>query len=334
MRRRTTKRSVKITDVAKLAGVAAMTVSRVLNAPDRVTPETTARVREAIEELGYVPNLIAGGLSSRRTRMIAAIVPTIVSPMFADTIHGFSDVFGSAGYQVLLAISGYDPAQEAAQLRAILSHQPDALMLTGTERAPDMRRLLRDAGIPMVDIWDITDTPADMVVGFDHHAIGAAMASHLLGKGIEHFAIVGAGDSRAIVRAGGFRDAILAAGKTMVAETVLPAPARITESRAATKALLAGMPPRLGVFCSSDFVGYGVVMEALAHGIAVPGRLAAIGFGDFEIGRECIVPITTINVNGTIVGRTAASLLLDRLNNRACPAAVTVPFSLVQRASS
>ena len=78
---------VKITDVAAAAGVAPMTVSRVINTPDRVSPETTARVRAAIEKLGYVPNLIAGGLSSRRSRMVAAIVPTIAHPMFAGMVQ-------------------------------------------------------------------------------------------------------------------------------------------------------------------------------------------------------------------------------------------------------
>ena len=82
---------VKITDVAAAAGVAPMTVSRVINTPDRVSPETTARVREAIDRLGYVPNLIAGGLSSRKSRMVAAIVPTIAHPMFASVVQSFSD---------------------------------------------------------------------------------------------------------------------------------------------------------------------------------------------------------------------------------------------------
>ena len=81
---------VKITDVAAAAGVAPMTVSRVINTPDRVSPETTARVRAAIDRLGYVPNLIAGGLSSRKSRMVAAIVPTIAHPMFAGVVQAFS----------------------------------------------------------------------------------------------------------------------------------------------------------------------------------------------------------------------------------------------------
>ena len=101
-RRRDPSASIKIIDVAAAAGVAPMTVSRVLNSPGNVSAATAARVREAIESLGYVPNLIAGGLSSRRSRMIAAIVPTIANPMFSDPVQAFTDVMNQAGYHVLL----------------------------------------------------------------------------------------------------------------------------------------------------------------------------------------------------------------------------------------
>ncbi|MBN8909290.1 MAG: LacI family DNA-binding transcriptional regulator, partial [Rhodospirillales bacterium] len=93
---RNARAPVKITDVAAAAGVAPMTVSRVINTPDRVSAETAARVREAIERLGYVPNLIAGGLSSRRSRMVAAIVPTIAHPMFAGLVQTFTDALRQA----------------------------------------------------------------------------------------------------------------------------------------------------------------------------------------------------------------------------------------------
>ena len=111
---------VKITDVAAAAGVAPMTVSRVINTPDRVSPETTARVRAAIEKLGYVPNLIAGGLSSRKSRMVAAIVPTIAHPMFSGVVQAFTDSMRRAGYQVMLSISGYEDTDDETLFRALL----------------------------------------------------------------------------------------------------------------------------------------------------------------------------------------------------------------------
>src|SRR5215472_10869552 len=110
--RRGASQGVRITDVAAVAGVAPMTVSRVINAPERVAAPTAARVRAAIAELGYVPNLLAGGLSSNRSRMIAAIVPTIAHPMFAALVDSFTDRLRGAGYQVMLAITGYEAGRE------------------------------------------------------------------------------------------------------------------------------------------------------------------------------------------------------------------------------
>ena len=133
--------SVRIVDVASAAGVAPMTVSRVLNAPDRVAATTAARVHEAIERLGYVPNLMAGGLSSRRSRMVAAIVPGIGGQFFGAAVQRFTEVLGEAGYQVLLALSGSHGAKEDSVLRSVLGRRPDGVLLTGSDHSPVARRL-------------------------------------------------------------------------------------------------------------------------------------------------------------------------------------------------
>jgi LacI family gluconate utilization system Gnt-I transcriptional repressor len=111
---------VKISDVAAAAGAVPMTVSRVPNSPERVSAPKAQRVRAAIERLGYVPNLVADGLSSPRIRMVAAIVPTMAHPMFADPVQNFTEVLRARGYEVMLSLSGYAGVSEAALLRALL----------------------------------------------------------------------------------------------------------------------------------------------------------------------------------------------------------------------
>src|SRR3954471_1154816 len=197
---------VKITDVAAAAGVAPMTVSRVINTPDRVSPETTARVRAAIERLGYVPNLIAGGLSSRKSRMVAAIVPTIAHPMFAGLVQSFTAEMRQAGYQVMLSISGYEDTDDEALFRAMLGRRPDALLITGSGYSPGALQMLIEAHIPVVEVWDVSSRPIDMVIGFDHAHVGAEVASYMLAKGYERFASLSARDSRALSRARGFTE--------------------------------------------------------------------------------------------------------------------------------
>jgi LacI family gluconate utilization system Gnt-I transcriptional repressor len=331
---RSIRAAVKITDVAAAAGVAPMTVSRVLNTPERVAAETATRVREAILRLGYVPNMIAGGLSSRRSRMIAAVVPTIAHPMFSEMVFSFTDAMREAGYQVMLTVSGYANDSEPELIRALLGRRPDALLLTGVERPPEVRRMLADSAIPVVEIWDMADQPTDMLVGFDHAEVGAAVARMFAAKGHDRYAAVGAGDARAQARMDGFRRQVQRDGFDLLPMPALPAPSTIMAGRDAVRRLLPLLDRRTAICCSSDLLAFGAVTEARMQGIAVPERLAVCGFGNFELGAASEPPISTVNVEGGTMGRTAAGFLLDRLGGRDGPRKTHVPFHIVERATT
>jgi LacI family gluconate utilization system Gnt-I transcriptional repressor len=331
--------AVKLIDVAAAAGVAPMTVSRVLNEPERVSAATAQRVRAAIERLGYVPNLIAGGLSSRRTRMVAAIVPTMAHPMFAELVQNFTDVLRARGYEVMLLLSGYGSVSEAALVRAVLARRPDALLLTGATHDAPTRQMLADAAVPVVEVFDVARRPIDMLVGVDHAAAGAAVAAYFRSKGHDRFAVFGAADRRAQVRSTSFAAAARRGGGKVLAETVVPAPSTIASGREALRALLpvlaqAGAGERLALFCSSDLVAFGALVEAQANGVAVPGRLAVCGFGDFELSATSNPPLTTVSVEGARIGWCAASFVLDRLGGVEEARRVQVPSRIIERASS
>jgi LacI family transcriptional regulator, gluconate utilization system Gnt-I transcriptional repressor len=325
---------VKITDVAAEAGVAPMTVSRVLNTPDRVSEPTARRVRLAIERLGYVPNLIAGGLSSRRSRMIAAVVPTIASPMFSEPVHTFTEMVGRAGYHVMLAISGYAPGAEDDLIRAVLARRPDGLLLTGATHSAPIRDLLRKTGIPTVEIWDAAEDPTDLLVGFDHAETGAAVADFFAAAGHTHFAVFAAGDPRAAARRAGFVRRVAQHGGTLVAESILPAPSGIADGRRALRALAPLLTQRTALLGSSDLVAFGAVVEAKMLGIEVPERLAVSGFGNFELSRASEPAITSVSVDGAEMGAMAAGNLLARMAGRAPPPRVLVPFRIIPRATT
>ena len=326
--------SVKITDVAARAGVAPMTVSRVLNTPDRVSEPTAARVRAAIEELGYMPNLIAGGLSSRRSRMIAAIVPTIASPMFSAPVQTFTDAMEQAGYHVMLALSGYGAESEDAQIRAVLARRPDGLLLTGAQRSPAIRALLRSANLPVVEIWDTGPEPTDILVGFDHAEMGAAVADFFVRQGHTNFAALCARDPRAILRRQGFVDRVAHHGLTLVAERRLDAPSSIEDGRTGLRQIVGQLAPRTALFCSSDLVAFGAMTEARLHGVNVPEQLAICGFGDFEVARFCSPAITTARVDGGAIGARAAEALLARINGATAESRVLVPFEIIPRGTT
>ncbi len=327
---------VKITDVAIAAGVAPMTVSRVINTPDRVSPETTAKVRAAIDRLGYVPNLIAGGLSSRKSRLVAAIVPTIAHPMFAGLVQAFSDSMRQAGYQVILSISGYENNDDESLFRALLGRRPDALLITGSGYSPGALEMLIEAHIPVVEIWDVSSRPIDMLIGFDHAQVGAEVATFLRTKGHNRFAMLAAQDSRALARARGFRDAVTRMGGELVLEQVMPAPSTIGAGREGMRALMPFLNEPCAVFCSSDMLAFGAVTEARVQGVPVPEHLAICGFGNLELSELNEPPITTVSLEGVGTGRTAAAFLLRRLagEGRRDEDRVQVPFRIVERATT
>ncbi len=166
---------VTIGDVSRVAGVAPITVSRALNTPASVSPATLQRVQEAVAQTGYVPNLLAGGLASNRSRLVAAVVPTLDGPVFLETIRSLTEALAEAGCQLMLGQSGYTDSREDALIDAIIGRRPEGIVLTGTRHSSAVRRRLGACGIPIVETWDLTDSPIDMVVGFSHTDAGAAL---------------------------------------------------------------------------------------------------------------------------------------------------------------
>lgn len=341
-KRRTRRRagSVTLQEIARLAGVSPITASRAMNTPDRVATATLARVRAAVEKTGYVQNMLAGGLASNRTRLIAGIVPTIVGPVFQELIQSLTDALVAGGYQLMLGQSGYAGSREDDLLDAIIGRRPDGIVLTGIVHSASGRRRLVASRIPVVETWDLTDSPIGSVVGFSHERIGAAVAEHLIGLGRRRLAVLTGDDARALRRKAGFVAAARARSLATddvdgVPTGIVRAPTTAGSGRTGLTDLLARHPDIDAVFCSSDLLALGVVIEAQARGLAVPDRLAVVGFGDLALARDYEPPLSTVRVDGTAIGRLAARVLVDRIEGReAGPRIVDVGFSVVRRSTS
>jgi LacI family gluconate utilization system Gnt-I transcriptional repressor len=326
---------ITLADVAKLAGVSAITASRALNTPDQVSADALQRVRDAVERTGYVPNMLAGGLASTRSRLVAAVVPTIAGPVFLETIQALTEALAESGYQLMLGQSGYANSREDALLDAIIGRRPDGIVLTGIMHSAEGRRRLLAAGIPVVETWDLTPTPIDMLVGFSHEKVGVAVAEYLHGRGRRRLAIVTADDPRAGLRREGFVQAAGRVGADEVPTCVVPAPSTLGHGRAGLADLLARQPDVDAVFCSSDVLALGAITEAQARGIPVPGRVAVFGFGDFAFAADTHPALTTVRIDGTAIGRQAARFIIDRAEGRPVAAPVVdIGFAIVQRASA
>jgi LacI family gluconate utilization system Gnt-I transcriptional repressor len=339
--RRTRRKNGGLTlrDVAKLAGVAPITASRALNTPSAVSDAILVRVREAVERTGYVPNMLAGGLASRKSRLVAAVVPTISGSVFLEMVQSMTASLAQAGYQLMLGQSGYENSREDQLLEAIIGRRPDGVILTGIMRSSQGRKRLLASGIPVVETWDLTPNPIDMLVGFSHEKIGITVAEFLYARGRRHFATISADDERAMRRNAAFASA--AAGLGVVATAadmpawVVPAPSNVGSGRTGLRELLAKHPDIDALFCSSDMVALGVITEAQAMGIRIPQQLAVVGHGDLSFSCDLNPALTTVRIDGTAIGSTAARFIIDRAEERAVgERVVDLGFTIVERGST
>jgi LacI family gluconate utilization system Gnt-I transcriptional repressor len=318
-------------DVAREAGVSLITASRALAKPGMVSEKTIARVRKAVEATGYIPNLLAGGLKSRRSMTVAALVPAISVAQFLPTVQALTESLDAAGYQLILGQSGYDHSREQALLNTMISRQPDGIVVTGLVHSAEAQARLRKLGIPVVETWDLSDRPVDMLVGFSHPLVGGAIARFFQQRGWLRVGIATGDDHRAGVRRQGFIDAI---GRP-VPTAVVPAPSSLALGRRALSDLLLQEPRLRAVYCSSDQLAQGVVVEALARGLRVPQDLAVCGFGDAEFAAHMTPALTTVHVDGAAIGRHAARLVVSRCRGEVVEQPlIDVGFRIVERAST
>jgi LacI family transcriptional regulator, gluconate utilization system Gnt-I transcriptional repressor len=325
----------RIEDVALRAGTSIITVSRALRQPEKVRPATRARIVAAVEALGYIPNLAASSLVSRRSGIIAVIVPTLGNSIFTDTLHGLSDGVTANGLQLLVGDTGYSEAAEHALITALAGRRPDGLVTIGIIRNPRTRALLASLAIPVVETWDLTDEPIDHVVGFSNEAAGTAMTRFLIDKGHRRIAFVGGGDPRSRARESGYRAALRAVGVANGLAFVTGERVSFGGGRRMLRRIAALEPRPDAVFFSTDVLAVGGLLECQRLGLAVPGALAIAGLGDLEIARELSPALTTVQIPSYEMGRRAADILVQRIAGQTLlDKIVDLGFNIVARDSA
>lgn len=326
---------ITLRELAQMVGVTKVTISRALNTPERVSPETLQKIQEAVRQTGYVPNLVAGSLASNRSRLVMALVPSLAGSVFQETTEAMTTALAEAGYQLLIGQSGYDKAREDALIDAVIGRRPAGIVLTGVMHSPVSRERLRGAGVPVVETWDLTDTPVDMLVGFSHTAVGQEAARYLHARGARYAAVITPGDARALVRSAAFGKAMQALCGRPVPVYPMPSPTHLGNGREALALLLREHPETDAVFCGADSLALGALIEARARGLAVPGQLKVLGYGDQNFARHTDPPLSTMRIDGTQIGKLAASMLVDRIEGRTvAQKSVDVGFELVERDSA
>ena len=149
------KGRVTLSDVAKLSGVSAITVSRALNDPEKVSPKVRSRIEEAVSELGYFPNRAAKSLATNSTNTIAVVIPSISNTVFSNVVKGIYDVCTPLNYEVLFANTYYSIQNEENLLAKLLTQHPDGIIVTGLDISERSEKLLKSANIPWFKLWKL-----------------------------------------------------------------------------------------------------------------------------------------------------------------------------------
>ena len=327
--------SVTISEVAAAAGVSTATVSRFFNSPAKLKERTASKVRQAVDDIGYVPNMMAGGLASSRSRLVAAVIPAISQSIFSSTIQSLTDALADAGYSVILGLTGAGDERVQRELLSIIGRRPDGIILTGSLLDGAARKQLKATGITIIETWDLPSSPIDLVVGVSHEAIGKAVARHALTLGRRQAFVISASGVRALARRDSFSRAMLASGAPQPIVATFSGTTTYGQGRRAMAAHLESKSPCDVVVCSSDWSAHGALDELRARNIRVPQEIAVIGFGDLDFAAELSPALTTVKIDGGMIGRQAAAFLMLRARGEKIERPVVdIGFTLIARDSA
>jgi LacI family gluconate utilization system Gnt-I transcriptional repressor len=307
----------RLIDVARDAEVSAMTVSRVLRDPSKVSRDVRERVVQSIRKVGYVPNLLAQGLRTvNRTKLVACIVPSLQNSLFSQTIQGMSDALRREDLNLMVGDSSRSARQEEALIEAFLAQRPCGFILHETMHTARARRLLAQSNVPVVEVGDLAARPFDMAVSYSNARAARTMTAHLIGRGYRRIAFVTVplqGNIRARKRREGYAAALRAAGIRPDERLIVETEGSYAHGGEVLVSLRERFTDLHAVFFAGDVLAIGALLECHKRGWRVPEDIAIASFDDFEVAASIRPRLTALDIPRYTIGRTAAELVLGRL---------------------
>jgi LacI family transcriptional regulator len=308
-----------IRDVARRAGVSAITVSRVVNNSGYVSEKTRAQVEAAIAELKYVPNRLAQSLRHKQTDTLALLVTDITNPFWTTVARGVEDVANEEGLNVILCNTDESETKQDNYLNLVLQKQVDGVVLVPVNEHCEVIQWIQEQDVPVVVVdRRVTQFCADVVRG---DSVGGAyqLVRHLLELGHHHIALLnGPADvSTAIDRAEGYRKALTDAKLAFDPRLITYGEFTLQSGYEMAQRALSFTPRPTALFAANNFIAIGT-LRALHHAkLRVPEDIAVVGFDDLP--SEIVVePFLTVSSQPAYeMGRRATALLLDRIAGEA-----------------
>ncbi len=334
---------VTLSDVARVAGVSPITVSRALRGERAVAADLVSRVMQASMKLGYVPDPAARALASQRSDHVAILIPKLSNALFVDLLDAAQQTLRQEGFQTLIGITHYDSAQEELLLREQLLQRPAGLLITGLNYSASTRALIEAAQVPCVHLMDLPDaslsneSTSPYCVGFKQSDAGAAITEHLLKRGRKSIAFAGAQlDPRVMQRLAGWRQTLTQAKLyDPRLEFLNPAPSSLALGGQMFEHILKQQPLVDAIFFCNDDLAQGALLAALRLKISVPKRIAIAGFNDLTGSDQMLPSLTTVRTPRAQIGVQAAKMLLSLIKTgQYQPSLVDLGFEVIKRESS
>lgn len=300
-------------DVATLAGVSEISVSRVMRNAPNISEKLRVKVMKAANTLSYTPNRLAGALKNQSSNLVAVVLPSMSNDVFSSVLDGIESVLNKQGLHAVLGLSEYDPERELRVIRELLSWSPMGIILTGLHHEEPIPSMIAQLDIPVVQIMDIDGTPIGSAAGISHSQAAVAAADYLHGKGYRKIGYIGAWrerPERSLARRVAFTARLHDLGSPLVAAKIIEDRSSALAGSQATKMLHAEHPEIDCIFYANDDLALGGLFYALEAGINVPGDLGLMGFNGIEIGKATPLPLSSIQTPRFEMGQEAANLLL------------------------
>lgn len=306
------QRKPTMNDVARLAGVGTMTVSRVLNGSAKVSEDASRRVKEAIRQLSYRPNEMARALRGQRTRSIGLILPYLYDPFFAMCAHAVTTVARQRGYSVIMTTSDEDPETEFAEASQMLQRHVEGMIVIPANRGHSLLSRSMLGKTPLVAFDRPLADPSFDTVLVQNQSGSKRMVQHLIEHGHTRISFMGLSRNLFTINARflGYRKAMQEAGlesdaffQCETAESTL----------GAMRTRFTSKKPPTACFTSNTLATRYVFSALLQLGIKIPVDAALAGFDDFDLAELTSPPLTVVRQPAQEMGRVAANQLFERL---------------------
>ena len=314
------KEKITIYDISKKLNISAATVSRALNDSNRVSQKTKERVLQTAKELNYQQNSLAVALKSGRTYNVGVVVPYINHTFFASVIRGIEEELEPMGYHVIICQTHEDAHNEARQIKALLNTHIDGIFISISRSTDDLKHIktVQDEGVPLIFFDRKKDIPGVSSVTINDYQGAYEAVEHLINQGYKKIIHLG-GDRKLEIyknRYEGYLAALKAHDLYSEKDEVALEISSTTDAGiAAIQELLEKGITFDAVFCSSDYVALGTLQELRSRGIHIPQQVGVVGFSNEPFTRHLENPLTTVGQSPVLMGKIAAQVFLEQVNN-------------------